>query len=190
MGNLLELVTAFEPCNNQELSDKAEIINYINQYPNDILLRRNEVAHITSSGFVMNDKLDKVLMVHHNIRDVWSWTGGHADGNEDLLYVAIKEAKEETGLKNIRPLTNNIASLDIGYVKEHKRKNKIVGAHKHLSIAYILIASENDKLEIKEDENSEVRWFGLDIINKDNFDDFDFNLYGKLIDKATRWNND
>ena len=43
-------------------------------------------------------------MIHHNIYNSWSWTGGHADGDKDLLYVAIKEAKEETGVKNIKAL--------------------------------------------------------------------------------------
>jgi len=61
------------------------------------LLRDNEIAHITSSGFILNKSLDKALLIHHNIRNVWAWTGGHADGNSNLLEVAIQEAVEETG---------------------------------------------------------------------------------------------
>ena len=49
---------------------------------------------MTSSGLIFNKNLDKILMVHHNIYNTWSWTGGHADGEDDLLKVAIKEAKE------------------------------------------------------------------------------------------------
>ena len=47
----------------------------------------------------MNKDKTKVLMIYHNIYNSWSWTGGHADGDEDLLYVAIKEAKKKQVLK-------------------------------------------------------------------------------------------
>lgn len=45
-----------------------------------------------------------MLMVYHNIYDSWSWTGGHADGDEDVLHVAMKEAKEETGIQTLVPV--------------------------------------------------------------------------------------
>ena len=52
-------------------------------------------------------------MIHHNIYNSWGWTGGHADGDSDLIKVSIKEAKEETGIKEARPNNNDICSIDI-----------------------------------------------------------------------------
>ncbi len=123
-------------------------------------------------------------MVHHNIRNSWAWTGGHADGDKDLLHVAIKEAMEETGLICVTPLMEKIASIDILPVFGHMRKGKYVSAHLHLSIAYILIASDEDKLVIKEDENSGVCWFNIEKFTKKYFDEHDLYLYGKLIRRA------
>lgn len=180
----IEEIRKYIPANSQESQDKRVILNYIEQFPHNILLRDNEFAHITSSGFIMNKTLDKVLMVHHNIRNAWAWTGGHADGDMDLLYVAIKEAKEETGVKEISPLTNSIASIDILPVHGHIRKDRYVSAHLHLSIAYILISSEKEKLVIKGDENSGVRWLTLDKFTQDYFDIHDVYLYNKLIQRA------
>ncbi|EPZ55371.1 NUDIX domain protein [[Clostridium] sordellii ATCC 9714] len=77
---------------------------------------------MTSSGFIVNKNRDKVLMIHHNIYNSWGWTGGHADGDSDLLHVAIKEAREETGLKNVRPITNEICSIEILPVSAHVKK--------------------------------------------------------------------
>ena len=91
-------------------------------------------------------------MVHHNIYKTWSWTGGHADNDSDLLYVAIKEAKEETGIQNIKPLSKNIFSLDVLPVIGHIKNNKYVSAHLHLSVAYLLEADERDKLFIKSED--------------------------------------
>lgn len=182
--NFINQIYSYTPRNEQEIQDKNVMIKYIEQYPHNILLRDNEFAHITSSGFIMNSKLDKVLMIHHNIRNAWAWTGGHADGDGDLLHVSIKEAKEETGINNVVALTDKIAALDILPVYGHVKKGKYVSAHLHLSVAYILIANEEDELIIKEDENSAVGWFSLDKFTEEFFDANDVYLYNKLIEKA------
>lgn len=169
----------------QEESDKQLILNYCRVH-NNILTRENVTAHITSSGFVVNANLDKILFVHHNIRNTWTWTGGHADGDADLLSVAIKEAKEESGLTSIVPLTSEIASVDIFPVYGHMKNGKYISAHLHLSIAYLLVADETEKLIVRPEENSDVKWVGEDFINTDNFDEVDLCLYKKLLERARK----
>ena len=97
--NYITEIDRYVPINEQETKDKEIILNYIRNNE-DVLTRDNEIAHITSSGFIVNKSRSKVLMIHHNIYNSWGWTGGHADGDSDLLHVAIKEAKEETGIKH------------------------------------------------------------------------------------------
>lgn len=184
----IEQITKFTPINEQETNDKKLIIEYIEKFPHNILLRDNEFAHITSSGFIMNQSLDKVLMVHHNILNTWAWTGGHVDGDTDFLHVAIKEAKEETGIKDVVPLTTDMLSIDILPVYGHIKKNKYVSTHLHLSVAYVLIADENQTLVVNEDENSGVHWFALDKFTKHYFNDSDTYLYNKLIRKTMQIN--
>lgn len=185
----IKQIIGFFPANEQESQDKKVLLDYIEKFPHNILLRDNEFAHVTSSGFIMNKELDKVLMVHHNIRNTWAWTGGHVDGDTDFLHVAIKEAKEETGINAVTALTKNIVSIDILPVYGHVRRSKYVSAHLHLSVAYILIASEKETLIVKEDENSDVNWFSLDKFTEDYFDVKDVYLYNKLIHRAKQINN-
>ncbi|MGH4137101.1 NUDIX hydrolase [Clostridium sp.] len=182
-------IIEFNPTNEQESQDKKIILDYIEEFPQNILSRENKFAHITSSGFIMNSAMDKVLMVHHNIRNTWAWTGGHVDGDTDFLHVAIKEAKEETGIHNVTALTKDIISLDVFHVYGHVRRNKYVSAHLHLSIAYVLIASEKEALIVKKDENSDVSWFSVDRFTEDFFDSRDVYLYNKLIHRAKQINN-
>jgi 8-oxo-dGTP pyrophosphatase MutT (NUDIX family) len=132
----------------------------------------------------MNPSFDKVLLVHHNIRNAWAWTGGHADGDANLLQVAVREAKEETGVNEVVPLTKKIVSVDILPVFGHWKKGKYVNTHLHLSIAYILIASENETLTINKNENSGVSWFSVDKFTDAYFDEHDVYLYNKLIKRA------
>lgn len=182
--NYKDAIRAYKPQNEQEEAERRVILDYIERFPDNILLRENEFAHMTSSGFIMNETLDKVLMVHHNIYNTWAWTGGHADGDEDLLYVAIKEAKEETGIQEVSPLMPEIASIDILPVWGHIKKGKYVATHMHLSVAYILIANEQQALAINEDENSGVKWIPIEELevfcNEENI----VPIYYKLIKRA------
>ncbi len=149
-----------------------------------MLTRENEIAHITSSGFIVNKNRDKVLMIHHNIYNSWGWTGGHADGEDDLVKVAIKEAKEETGINNAIPITNDICSIDILPVNAHIKKGKHVSSHLHLSIAYILEADEHDDIRVKADENSGVKWVDMNNVLHMTDEEHMKGVYSKLIDKA------
>jgi len=149
-------------------------------------LRDNEIAHITSSGFVLNKSLSKVLMIYHNIRNTWAWPGGHADGEHDLLAVAAREVIEETGI-NAVPVSTSIASVDILSVARHYKGKKYVNSHLHLSIAYLFTANDEEDLAVKPDENSGVEWFPVEKINEDLFTDRDVYLYSKLIAQAKAW---
>lgn len=177
-------IERFRPANEQEAADQKAMLAYIKRQGDQVLLREDAIAHITSSGFIMNRQLDKVLLVHHNIRRRWAWTGGHADGDGDLLHVALKEAGEETGATEVRPLTDEIASLDILPVLAHKRRGRYVNAHLHLSVAYLLLCDEREKVRPRLSENTGVAWFPVSYFTDDHFDPFDVYLYHKLIERA------
>jgi 8-oxo-dGTP pyrophosphatase MutT (NUDIX family) len=157
----VDLIKKYEPYNEQEAIDKKTILNFINQNE-DHLLRTNLAAHLTSSAIVLNKDHTKVLFAFHNIYQSWSWLGGHLDGDSDLLKVAIKETKEETGIKNVRPFFDDIFMIDVIYVSNHIKHQKYVGDHLHLNVTFLLIGDESDELFAKEDENQDVKWFNLD----------------------------
>jgi len=181
--NYIDEIKNYIPKDAQEIQDKKVILNCIELFPQNILLRDNEIAHITSSGFILNKSLSKVLMIHHNIRNTWAWTGGHADGDADLLAVATREALEETGV-NVTPISTSIASIDILTVTRHFKNKRYINAHLHLSIAYLFTANEEDSLVVNPDENSGVKWFPIEKINEELFTDRDVYLYSKLINRA------
>lgn len=150
-----------------------------------MLLRSNEVAHITSSGFIMNKDLTKILVIYHKIYQAWGWTGGHADGDEDLLKIAIKEAKEETGLKEFKPFKKQIMSIDILPVWGHMKRGSYVAAHLHLNASYVLIADENETLIVNEEETDGLKWINADDIDNYSTEPDLVVVYKKLI-KAAR----
>ena len=124
--------------------------------------RDNKIAHFTASSWIVNASRTKVLMIYHNIYHSWSWTGGHADGNKDLLEVALQEAKEETGITNIQPITEDIFSLEVLTVDGHMKKGEYVSSHLHLNVTFLLEGNEEDSLMHCPEENSAVQWFDLE----------------------------
>jgi len=162
---LKELIEKYKPYNEQEEKDKQTILKYMNTFE-DVLTRDNEFAHFTASSWVVNKERTKVLMIYHNIYKSWAWTGGHADGDADLLNAAVRELKEETGVENVKVLDDNIFSLEIVCVNGHVKRGKYVSSHVHLNVTYLLEVDEAEKLKIKEDENSGVKWINIEDVEK------------------------
>ena len=180
--SLKEKIENYLPYNIEEQKDKELILKYMDIF-DDVLTRKNEIGHFTSSCWIVNKEKTKVLMIYHNIYDSWSWVGGHADGDDDLLHVSLKEASEETGLKNVIPLSKDIFSLEVLGVDGHMKKGEYISTHIHLNITYLLCANENDITHIKEDENSAVKWFELEEAVKASSEPHMKKIYNKLNNK-------
>ena len=155
----------YKPYNEQEENDKKIMLDYMEKFDN-LLTRENEIAHFTASSWVVNKERTKVLMIYHNIYNSWAWTGGHADGDTDLLYTAIRELSEETGIENIKVIKNDIFSLESICVNGHIKRGKYVSSHLHFNLTFLLEVDEKETLRIKEDENSGVKWIPIEEINK------------------------
>ena len=180
--NWLEAIKNYTPYNEQEAKNKELTLKYSNIF-NDMLTRENELVHMTSSAFIINKNRDKPLMINHNIYNSWAWTGGHADGEEDLLQVALREAREETGVSQLRPVLEHIFSLDIIPVLGHVKNGKYVAPHLHISAAYLIEADEDAPLTIKPDENSGVMWIPLEEINAWSNEAHMKKIYSKIVAK-------
>lgn len=153
-------VMQFVPFHEEEACDKAVLLNALTRY-DDLYTRENPILHLTASAWIVNHTRTKVLMIYHNIYDSWAWTGGHADGERDLLGVALREAREETGLRHLSPVSDRLYSAEVLTVNPHRKRGTWVTSHLHLNATYLLEADESDPLFIKADENSGVRWFSL-----------------------------
>lgn len=183
MELLKKQIEKYIPYNEQEKNDKKIMLQYINTFDN-LLTRENEVAHFTASSWVVNKERTKILMIYHKIYDSWAWTGGHADGDTDLLYTAVREVKEETGVKNVNILDKDIFSLETICVNGHTKRGKYVSSHIHFNLTYLLEVDEKEKLKIKEDENNGVKWISIENINKYCSEQWmKDKIYSKLIEK-------
>ena len=181
MKKLKEQIEKYHPFDEQEIIDKEYFLKFINTF-DDTLTRNNPFGHFTASAFVVNKERNKMLVVYHIIHDGWIYPGGHADGESDLLSVAIREVEEETGLKT-KVLNNEIFSIQANSVQAHIKNKKYVSSHTHFDIIYLLEADDTIPLVYREDESSGIKWIPFSEADDKSMCDFIRPIHKKLINK-------
>ena len=139
MELLRQQLIAYRPWNEQEERDREELLRRLDSHE-DLYTRANTAAHFTASAWVVSPDRKQVLMAYHRLYDSWAWLGGHADGDRDLLAVALREVREESGLTEVRPVSEDLYSLEILTVDGHEKHGRYVSSHLHLNVTYLLEA--------------------------------------------------
>lgn len=188
--NLLEELKNYTPFNLQEEKDLCFFQSAL-ENEQEVFSRKNTSLHFSASSWIVNQDFTKILMIYHNIYDSWSWTGGHCDGEQDTLKVALNEAKEETGLKEIEVLDKGIFSVETLPVDAHIKNGLEISSHLHLNVTYLLMAKDTDLLKSNPKENKDVRWFSrkeaLDVPKEEWMK---IHVYQKLDQKLSIWMNE
>ena len=181
-----EQIEKYVPFDEQEEKDKEQMLEFINNY-DDVLTRNNVMGHFSSAAFVVNKERTKMVVVYHNIYDAWIYPGGHADGEEDLLSVAVREVEEETGLK-VNVLDANMFAIQSLPVKGHVKRGKYVSAHTHFDVVYLLEADDTIPLVFREDESKGVKWIPFEEADDETMCDFIRPIHKKLVKKLNNNN--
>lgn len=157
-----------------ELEHVDKTVEFIKNYP-DCFDRKQSYGHITGSAWLLNTTLDKALLMHHRKLKLWLQPGGHADGDNDILQVAIKEAQEESGIDVVEPIDTEIFDIDIHYV-DHNCPH---GLHYHFDIRFLLKTKYTDKF-VANHESLGLKWNTLEELKQQK----DLNLSVKrLVEK-------
>lgn len=115
------------------------------------------VGHITGSAWVVSADGTQVLLTHHRKLDRWLQLGGHADGDPDVLAVAFKEAREESGLEDFEAVGEGIFDLDVHPIPARKDEPQ----HLHYDVRYVLRATGATGFTVSE-ESHDLAWVPLD----------------------------
>ena len=152
---LIELLRRYSPPTADRASDVGRIISFVEREP-ACAERSHQFGHLTGSAWIVNTTRTKALLLHHRKLSRWMQPGGHADGDLDLLAVALREAREESGLSGIEPVTREIYDVDIHEIPPFKD----VPSHYHFDVRFLLRADDAEMPRHNEESN-QVKWIDL-----------------------------
>ena len=147
---LLQLLNAYEPCDDNEASLKRKMINFVTEH-RDCFERTCREGHITASAWIVNFTGDQFLLTLHKKLKLWLPLGGHPEACDlyDIHRTALREAQEESGLKSLAFVSKNI--FDICIIPDP--------LHPPYDFNFLLqVQDPNDTIKIS-DESIDLRWF-------------------------------
>lgn len=153
-NNLLELLERYNPSDKDELRYKREMHAWVKSYENCFLRSLSE-GHVTASAWLTNKHNTHALLMHHAKLNNWFQLGGHCDGENNVLGVAIKEAQEESGIKEIVPVSEEIFDIDVHLIPKTSTEQE----HYHYDIRFLLAVSSDEQVK-KNNESKELIWIG------------------------------
>ena len=137
--------------------------------------RSLEIGHITGSAWIVDLDKTHVLLTHHRKLDRWLQLGGHADGDPDILNVAWREAREESGLENVKSVSEDIYDLDVHAIPASSKEP----AHFHYDVRFLFIADRHTPLVISS-ESKDLAWVPVVDIEKYSVDDSILRMVHKM----------
>lgn len=143
----MDWIKTYEPQNAQEAEDREHLLRLNGKL---IGTDRADPYHYTTSSMVFDREKGALLMIYHPIYKSWSWPGGHVEPKEDLLYAALRELYEETGIQYVKPAKKAPIGMQLLAVKPHKRKGVPVDAHFHINFTFGFFGKTEDTLLAEE----------------------------------------
>jgi 8-oxo-dGTP pyrophosphatase MutT (NUDIX family) len=118
----------------------------------DAAERQLAIGHLTGSVWLVSADGERVLLTHHRKLGRWLQLGGHADGDVDLAGVALREAQEESGLRDL------VVEWQIFDLDRHEIPARGgVDAHWHYDVRYVVRATGSEAFALS-DESHALAW--------------------------------
>lgn len=155
IANLIELLHDYQTSYPSESSTVQRYIEFIKNHA-DCFERTQLLGHVTGSAWLVNSTGTHVLLTHHRKLNKWLQLGGHADGHTNALEVAIKEAREESGIQTIKALDTGLFDIDIHEIPARNSEP----AHYHYDARFALQVCGDDTYTVS-DESHALEWIKI-----------------------------
>ena len=151
------LLTGYQAVGDTEAADLERMQRLAAAAP-DPWSRSQLPLHFTASALVVHPPSRRVLLRWHVKHDRWLQVGGHGDpGETDPLQIALREAREETGLPDLEPWPDaTLLHAAVCYV----RRSAAEPEHEHADLRYCLATAHPEAITA-ENAHSPLRWLSL-----------------------------
>ena len=157
---LLEELRAHAAADDREAAMRERLVAFVTAQPG-AFERELAVGHVTASAWIVDPSRTRALLTHHRKLGKWLQLGGHADGDADLRAAALREAREESGLRSLRFASTAIYDVDVHAIPARPGEP----AHEHYDVRFALEADPAEPLVVSA-ESKELAWIPLDALER------------------------
>lgn len=164
-NDLIQRLEAHVPFDTHEAAMRDRLLAFVRSYE-DCFERTHQIGHVTASAWVVDERWSHALLTHHAKLGMWLQLGGHCDGDADVLRVALREVREESGLTMLTPLLDGaLFDVDAHVIPARKTEPE----HIHYDVRFLIQASIEESVRVS-DESHDVAWIALDRVKDLNTD--------------------
>lgn len=159
--NLLALLDRYRPLDGADAAQAHRIREFVRREP-ACFERSCPEGHITASVWLVDEAGAHVLLTHHRKLGLWLQLGGHADGDADVHAVALREAREESGLSDVTFVRDDIFDVDVHAIPARAGSPVVAAepAHLHFDIRFAMRTSHRD-FRVSP-ESHELAWINIE----------------------------
>jgi 8-oxo-dGTP pyrophosphatase MutT (NUDIX family) len=154
-SGLLDELRTYVAADEREAKMQQRLVAFVASQP-DAFARTLGIGHVTASAWIVDPSRTQALLIHHRKLGKWLQLGGHLEDDADLRTAALREAREESGLRSLRFASPAIYDLDVHHIPARAEE----AAHDHYDVRFVLEADPSEPLP----ENAEshgLAWIPL-----------------------------
>ncbi|HEX6833286.1 MAG TPA: NUDIX hydrolase [Rudaea sp.] len=156
----VEAFDEFEARHPEQAEVAARFRTFAREHP-DAAQRELRIGHLTGSAWLVSADGRRVLLTHHRKLNRWLQPGGHADGDPDLAAVALREAEEETGLRDLT-VDPKPFDLDVHLIPARGHEPE----HWHYDVRFLVRATASEVFTVSEESHA-LAWRGIEDVAAD-----------------------
>jgi 8-oxo-dGTP pyrophosphatase MutT (NUDIX family) len=172
--DILERLARYASENSSDREQARRISAFISSNPK-CFERSLAEGHVTGSAWLVDSTGQNVLLTHHKKLNKWLQLGGHTDGESDVLAVALREAREESGIGDLQPVFAEIFDVDVHQIPARDSEPQ----HFHYDIRFAL-RTDGKEPPVKSDESNDLAWVPINRLNE-------FTSEESLLRMARKW---
>ncbi len=157
-ARILAMLDAAVPYDQAEAESIAHMRPLIQAHSN-IISANCEAAHITGSALIVEAVTGRLLLHLHKQVGRWLPVGGHADYETEFSAVALREASEETGLRDLRLYPDASDTRPVDYDLHTIPASHDRPQHLHLDFRFLLVTDQPGAIQHNPAESLDMGWF-------------------------------
>ena len=155
--HLLKQLRAYDPADAVEAEHRRAMVGLLESARNPFSRDHFEPGHFTASCFIVDDR-GRLLLHHHRRLNRWLQMGGHVESQETTAAAALREAVEESGLRDLQLAEDGILDLDVHVIPAGRGEPE----HRHFDVRYAARTKEPEALILDQAESTQLAWVSLD----------------------------